>query len=57
MSLVFEAVFLDGCNITDGVYREWAGGRGMGGGTGGWEVEGLLKQTLKHKWQCCAVSR
>ena len=24
---------------------------------GGWGAVGGLKQTLKHKWQCCAISR
>ena len=34
MSVIFEAGFLDGCNITDGVYRGWADGRGVGGRRG-----------------------
>ena len=35
--MVFEMVFINCYNITDKVYRGWAGGRGVGGG---WEVEG-----------------
>ena len=31
----------------------WEGG-GVGGG-GGWGAVGGLKQTFKHKWQCCAI--
>ena len=31
----------------------------MGGwegvGVGGWGAVGGLKQTFKHKWQCCAI--
>ena len=33
------------------------GGReGVGGGGGGWEAEGGLKQPLRLKEQCCAFS-
>ena len=27
------------------------------GSEGGWGVVGGVKQTLKHKWQCYAISR
>ena len=40
---------------------ESIGGGWMGGGEvgdkGGWGAVGGLKQTFKHKWQCCAISR
>ena len=32
------------------------GGWGGVGGGGGWGAVGGLKQTFKHKWQCCAIS-
>ena len=34
MLLVFWIVFFSACNITDRVYRGWAGGRGVGGRRG-----------------------
>ena len=48
--LVFEIVFYRPCNITDGAYRGWAGGRGMGwGGGGGWQAEGGQTLPLEHR--------
>ena len=34
MLLVFQTVFFSSCNITDLIYRGWAGGRGVGGRRG-----------------------
>ena len=56
MLLVFQTVFFSSCNIMDWVYRGWAGGRRVGGGGGGWEAEGGLKQPLRLKEQWCAFS-
>ena len=36
--------------VTSLVYRGWTGMRE-------WGAIGRLKQTLKHKWQCCGISR
>ena len=33
----------------------WEEGEVDGGGR--WRAIGELKQTFKHKWQCCAISR
>ena len=57
MLLVFQMFFSNSCNITDWVYRGWAGGRGVGGGGGGWEAEGGLRQPFRIKEQCCTFSQ
>ena len=35
---------------------EFIGGGQVGGGSGGWEAEGRLKQPFGVKQQCCAFS-
>ena len=57
MPQIFEVVFLTA--VISRIESEgggWVGGVCMGGG-GGWGAIGRLKQTFKHKWQCCAISR
>ena len=52
--LVFEIVFYNPCNITDGAYKGWVGG--IGGGAGG-QAEGGPSSLLGHRRWCCALSR
>ena len=37
----------------ESIRGRWAVGDGV---DGGWGAVGRLKQTFKHKWQCCAIS-
>ena len=51
MLLVFEVVFLTTViSLIESIGGGWEGG-------GGWEAVGRVKQALKHKWQCCAISK
>ena len=57
MPQVFEIVFLMtviSLIKSVGVRRVRRGGVDDGGR---WGAVGRLKQALKHKWQCCAISR
>ena len=52
--LGFEIVFYSPCNITNPVYRRWAGRRRVGwGGGGGWQAEGGQKLPIGCiEWRC-----
>ena len=54
--LGFEIVFYSPCNITDVVYRRWAGVRGVGwGGGSGWQAGGRQKLPLGCIEWCCPL--
>ena len=57
MAVISRIESIGGGQVGGGWGEVGMGGRGVGGGRGWWEAEGGLKQTLKHKWQCCAISR
>ena len=54
MPLVFEVVF---STAVISLIESMGGGGQVGRGQGGWGAVGGLKQALKHKWQCSAISR
>ena len=52
MPLVFEVAF----SMAIISLIESIGGGQVGGGAG-WGAVARLKQAIKHKWQCCAISK
>ena len=57
--LVFEIVFYNNCNITDGAYKGVDGWEGMGVGVvgAGGQAKGGHSLPLGHRQWCCALSR